>query len=135
MKLPLANSSPWIKWSSAIAALTFAVLLVNSWDRLRSWAPVTRGGMEAYAGELVADQLKALAPRLIDLEIQNYAIIRSDLEGRLFTLELRADRDAPDIREAIEDLKKRIAMLDRQTSAAECERAILARRPFLGCGM
>ena len=132
MKLPLANSSPWIKWPSAIAALTFAVLIVNSWDRLRSWAPVSRGGMEAYAGELIADQLKALAPRLIDLEIQNYAIIRSDLEGRLFTLELRADRDAPDIREAIADLKARIVTLDRQTKAAECERAVLAGRP---CGL
>ena len=129
MKLPLANSSPWIKWPSAIAALTFIVLLVNSWDRLKSWAPVTRGGMEAYAGELVAEKI---APRLLDLEIQNYAIIRSDLEGRLFMLELRADHDAPDIREAIADLKARIVTLDRQTKAAECERAVLAGRP---CGL
>ena len=132
MKLPLANSSRKVQLSAVISTLGFIAVVAINWDRLAAWTPVTRGGMEAYAGELVTEQLKALAPRLIDLEIQNYAIIRSDLEGRLFMLELRADRDAPDIREAIVDLKARIAAIDRQTKAAECERALLAGRP---CGL
>src|SRR3990167_3208519 len=132
MKLPLANSSRKVQLSAVISTLGFIAVVAINWDRLAAWTPVTRGGMEAYAGELVTEQLKALAPRLIDLEIQNYAIIRSDLEGRLFMLELRADRDAPDIREAIADLKARIVTLDRQTKAAECERALLAGRP---CGL
>ena len=127
MKLPLANSSPWIKWPSAIAALTFAVLIVNSWDKLRSWAPVTRGGMEAYAGEL----LEEYSQRQINIEILALNIQRELLIDRLDAMELRGDAPLQELR----DLNRRNADLDRIISAAECEQAILSGRPFLGCGM
>ena len=138
MKLPLANSSPWVKWSAISSTLAFVVLLgsvITAWDKLTSLAWVTRSGMEAYAEELINQKLGAIAPRLIDLEIQNYDIIRGDLEGRLFALELRTDSETdPEIRQAIRELKERIMSIERQRRAAECERALLAGRPFPGCG-
>ena len=127
MRLPLANSSPWIKLPSAIAALTFAVLIVNSWDKLRSWAPVTRGGMEAYAGELLEDY----SQRQINIEILALNIQRELLIDRLDAMELRGDAPLQELR----DLNRRIADLDRTISAAGCEQPILSGGPFLGGGM
>ena len=65
MKLPLANSSPWIKWPSAIAALTFAVLIVNSWDKLRSWAPVSPRRLETHSALQSQDLPSGVAKSIV----------------------------------------------------------------------